>query len=163
MDREFIPVENGFEDARVGDLMTGSVATVTESDTVADAARKMQECDCGALPVVDEHFKPVGIITDRDIALRIAPRALNAKRVRVSECMTGGVIHCEVTDHVDRCLRLMAANQVRRIPVVNEEGTLAGILSQADLARHADAHAGRGERRSVASMLSAVSEPALTH
>ena len=160
---EFIPVGSGFEEARVGDLMTGSVATVTEADTVADAARKMQECDCGSLPVVDDHFRPVGMITDRDIALGIAPRSLNAKRVKVRDCMTEGVVLCELTDHVDRCLRLMATNQVRRLPVVNEEGTLAGIVSQADLARHAESHAGRGERRSVASMVSAISEPVAAH
>lgn len=160
---EFIPVGNGFEDSKVGDVMTGSVATVTEVDTVADAARKMLESDCGSLPVVDGQFHPVGMITDRDIALGIAPRALNARQVRVRDCMTDGVILCEVNDHVDKCLRLMATNQVRRLPVVNEDGTLAGIVSQADLARHAESHAGKGERRSIASMVSAISEPCDAH
>ena len=75
MDRdEFIPVGSGFEDARAGDLMTSPVASVLETDSLADAAVKMREADCGALPVVDEQHHPIGMITDRDIALHVAPR-----------------------------------------------------------------------------------------
>ena len=73
--------------------------------------------------------------------------------------MTENVVSCDLADHVDRCLRLMARNQVRRLPVVDDAGVLAGIISQADLARHAEDHAGKGERRSVASMVGAISEP----
>jgi CBS domain-containing protein len=162
MDRdEFIPVGSGFEDARAGDLMTSPVASVLGTDSLADAAVKMREADCGALPVVDEQHHPIGMITDRDIALHVAPRGLDAKRVHVKDCMTENVVSCGLTDHVDRCLRLMARNQVRRLPVVDDAGLLTGIISQADLARHAEEHAGKGERRSVAAMVGAISEPAV--
>jgi CBS domain-containing protein len=160
MDRdEFIPVGSGFEDARASNLMTAPVAAILATENLADAAKRMRESDCGSLPVVDEQGRPIGMITDRDIALHIAPRGLNAKRVLVRECMTENVVSCELDDHADRCLRLMATNQVRRLPVVNAEGILTGIISQADLARHAEHHAGRGERRSVAAMVCAISEP----
>ena len=67
MDRdEFIPVGSGFEDARAGDLMSSPVASVLATDSLAAAAVKMREADCGALPVVDEQHHPIGMITDRD-------------------------------------------------------------------------------------------------
>ena len=82
MDRdEFIPVGSSFEDARAGDLMSSPVASVLATDSLAAAAVKMREADCGALPVVDEQHHPIGMITDRDIALHVAPLGLNAKRV----------------------------------------------------------------------------------
>jgi CBS domain-containing protein len=159
MDRdEFDCVGDGFQGALAADVMTAPVASVGAEASLADAAKKMKEHDCGSLPVIDAQGHPVGMITDRDIALHVAPRGLNAKRVPVSDCMTENVISCDLGDHADRCLRLMARNQVRRIPVVDDAGVLKGIIAQADLARHAEEHAGKGERRSVSSMVSAISE-----
>jgi CBS domain-containing protein len=144
---------------RAAELMTEDVATVTPADSVSEAAVLMQECDCGSLPVVGRGGRPIGVITDRDIALFIAPRSLNASRVAVRECMTDEVVTAHVEDPIDECLQTMARHQVRRLPVVDDDGTLVGIISQADLARHADSHPGDGERRSVAKMVSKVSRP----
>jgi CBS domain-containing protein len=156
---DFLDRESGFEDTRVRALMTDMVATATPDDTLADAARLMQECDCGALPVVDDEFRPVGMITDRDIALGLARRSKPAARVSVQECMTEDVATCRATDPVEVCLAVMADHQVRRVPVVDDDGVLIGIVSQSDLARHAQAHAGKGERREVTRVISAISEP----
>jgi CBS domain-containing protein/uncharacterized protein (DUF2267 family) len=145
--------------ARASELMTEGVITVKPDDSVAIAACRMHEFDCGSLPVVEENGRPVGVITDRDIALFIAPRGLNAEHVQVVQCMTDQIVTCRVDDSVERCLSLMARHQIRRLPVVNEGDRLVGILSQADLARHAQAHSGHGERRQLANLLSAISEP----
>jgi CBS domain-containing protein len=153
--------ESGFHD-RVADLMTEAVVTTSPGETLASAAQRMLDSDCGSLPVIDSDGRAVGVITDRDIAMFIAPRGLDATTVQVRECMSEDLVTCDMGDPVDRCLQRMADNQVRRIPVVDKRGYLVGILTQADLARHADAHRGNGERRSVASLVSAISEPCAT-
>jgi CBS domain-containing protein len=153
------PDLTGFGSECAGDLMTEGVAVVTADESVAEAARLMAEYDCGSLPVVDEWSRPIGFLTDRDIALFIAPRSLDAGAVRVRECMSEDVVACNVHDPLEQCLEVMARNQIRRLPVLNDDGSLAGIISQADLARDASAHAGTGRRRMVASMVSAISEP----
>jgi len=148
-----------FRNERVGDLMTTVVATASPAETVSVAARRMQESDCGSLPVVDTEGRPIGMITDRDIALFIAGKALDATSVDVRECMTEDIVACREDATLDYCLELMARYQVRRLPVVNAGGILVGIISQADFALDAEANTGRGKRRSVAHMVSAVSEP----
>jgi CBS domain-containing protein/uncharacterized protein (DUF2267 family) len=150
---------NAFSDMRVSELMTSDVQTVSPATSVAEAARKMRDFDCGSLPVIDEGRRPIGIITDRDIAISVAARSLEADQVPVGKCMTDRVATCSTDETVTQCLERMGRNQVRRMPVVNNAGRLVGIISQADLARHADAHPGSGERRSVASTVSEISEP----
>jgi CBS domain-containing protein len=149
----------GFGRERVGRVMTGAVATVRPTDKVQSAARLMEELDCGSLPVVDASGRPVGMITDRDIALHIAGRGLDSSEVDVRECMTEEVVSCPEDATIEDCLGLMSRRQVRRIPIVNPDGTLVGIVSQADFALDAAADSGSGKRRLVASMVSAVSEP----
>jgi CBS domain-containing protein len=144
---------------RVGDVMMGDVCTIHFSDSVENAARAMVRRDCGALPVVDDNGRLIGMITDRDIVTRIVARGLDPRRARVDECMSDRVFACYEEDLIESSLWLMSRHQVRRIPVVDDHDRVVGIVSQADLARHAGAFPGRGERRSFADMMCAISEP----
>jgi CBS-domain-containing membrane protein len=146
-------------DACAGDVMTRNVMTIHPDDTVEHAARLMADCDCGALPVTDSNRKFIGMITDRDIALRVAGRGLDARRARVHEVMTHEAFACHINDSIEDCMQQMSRHQVRRMPILYDDNRLAGIISQGDLARHAGAYQGQGERRAMADMLYAVSEP----
>lgn len=143
---------------RAGNVMTKSVVCVSPSDTVKRAARLMGECDCGSLPVVDRNGRLIGMITDRDIAIRVVGRGMDS-RAHVYDCMTDEAFACNEYDSVEDCLRLMAHHQIRRLPIVNNYGHVIGIVSQGDLAIHAAENSNNGERRAVANMLSEVSEP----
>jgi CBS-domain-containing membrane protein len=146
---------------RAGDVMTGDVCTIHFSDSVENAARAMVRRDCGALPVVNDNGRLIGMITDRDIVTRVVARGLDTRRARVDECMSDRVFACYEDDLIESCLWLMSRHQVRRIPVVDDRDRVVGIVSQADLARHAGAFPGRGERRAFADVVCAISEPTL--
>ena len=110
----------------VKDVMTAQVVTAKPSTTVAEIARMMSEIDSGAVPVV-------GLITDRDIVLRVVARdgALNTP---ASEVMSDGVVSCKEDDNVADAAAKMGNEQVRRLVVYNEAGRLAGIVSLGDIA-----------------------------
>jgi CBS domain-containing protein len=119
----------------------------------------MEECDCGALPVVGDNGVLVGMVTDRDIVIRVVARGRDVRNAIVADCMTERVFACYANESVAECMRQMAHHQVRRMPIVDDRGRLVGILAQADLARHAGRHPVAEERRSVAHVVGAVSEP----
>jgi CBS domain-containing protein len=144
---------------RAGDVMTSDVCTIHFSDSVENAARAMIRRDCGALPVVDDSGRLIGMVTDRDIVMRIVARGLDPRRARVDECMSDRVFACYEDDLIESCMWLMSRHQVRRIPVVDDRDRVVGVISQADLARHAGAFPGHGERRAFADVMCAVSEP----
>ena len=116
----------------VKDVMTAQVVTAKPSTTVAEIARMMSEIDSGAVPVVEDD-KVVGLITDRDIVLRVVARdgALNTP---ASEVMSDGVVSCKEDDNVADAAAKMGNEQVRRLVVYNEAGRLAGIVSLGDIA-----------------------------
>jgi CBS domain-containing protein len=147
---------------RAGDVMTRNVVTVHPNDTVERAARLMSEFNCGALPVVDGGGRLIGMVTDRDLTIRIAGRGKDVRRARVDECMTHESFACHANDSLKDCMRQMSRHQIRRLPIVNDRYQVIGIVSQADLARHARAYQGRGERRAMADVLCAISEPTYT-
>jgi CBS domain-containing protein len=151
--------QHDIDDVRALDLMTRNVVTIRPNDTVERAARLMGDCDCGALPVTDTSGRLIGMVTDRDIAVRVAGRGIDPQQARVNECMTDETFACHANDSIKECMRQMARHQIRRLPVVNNRNQLVGIVSQADLARHAGAYQGRGERRAMADTLCSVSEP----
>lgn len=144
---------------RAGDVMTSDVCTIHFSDSVENAARAMVRRDCGALPVVDDSGRLIGMVTDRDIVTRIVARGLDPRRARVDECMSDRVFACYEDDLIESCMWLMSRHQVRRIPVVDDRDRVVGVVSQADLARHAGAFPEHGERRAFADVICAVSEP----
>jgi CBS domain-containing protein len=144
---------------RAGDLMSRHLLTVHPNDRVGHAARLMRDWDCGALPVVDWSGRLLGMVTDRDIAVRLVALEADARNAAVSDCMTREAIACHAEDSIRQCMRQMSRHQIRRLPIVNNQNQVVGMLSQSDLARHAGNYPGRGERRALANVMCAVSEP----
>jgi CBS domain-containing protein len=144
---------------RVHEVMSQRVASVHPGDPVTYAARVMRDEDCGALPVVDRSGRIVGMVTDRDIACRVVADGEDLRHARVGDCMTDEVFACHFDSPIHECMGMMAHHQVRRVPVVDDYNRVVGIVSQGDLALHAARHASSGERRAVADVVSAVSEP----
>ena len=125
---------------KVQDIMTGEPRSVTPDSTAREAAQLMKEINAGVIPVVESTSskKLVGVITDRDIAMRIVAEGKDAD-CRVSEVMSAGDLKtCAPADDVDRVMETMSREQVRRIPIVDERGSLVGIVAQADIVRKAD-------------------------
>lgn len=116
----------------VSEVMTAQVATATPRTTVAEIARTMAEVESGAVPVTDDG-KVVGLITDRDIVLRVVAEGMGLD-TPVAEVMTEGVETCLEDDNVADATAKMGAKQIRRLVVLNADGKLAGILSLGDVA-----------------------------
>jgi CBS domain-containing protein len=108
---------------------------VTAQMKVREAARLMDEEDVGSLPVVDEGERLIGIVTDRDVAVRVVGRGLDADNTPVVEVATRDVVAVTPDHDLDDALRVMAKEQVRRVPVVMNENQLVGMLAQADVAK----------------------------
>jgi CBS domain-containing protein len=150
------------EEIRVHELMTRRVTGAHPATSIERAVRLMDECDCGALPVVGDNGVLVGMVTDRDIALRIIGRGRDARGAIVADCMTERVFACYAEESVAECMRQMAHHQVRRMPIVDDRGRLVGIVAQGDLARHAARHPVAEERRALTEVVGALSEPSHT-
>jgi CBS domain-containing protein len=144
---------------RAADVMSTNVVRVHPDDSLQHAARMMAGYDCGALPVVDRNNRLIGMITDRDIAVRGVADMRDAGRMPVGSVMTDEAFACHAGDSLYDCMRAMARHQVRRIPIVDGRDRVVGIVSQADIAQHAGDLPGHGERRAVADVVCAVSEP----
>ena len=119
---------------KISDIMTKDPATVSPETAVRDAARIMQREDTGIVPVVDKGTrKLVGVITDRDIAIRVVAEGRDGS-TSVSDAMSKGqLVTVQADSNVDEAMDRMADEQVRRIPIVDDRGTLLGIVSQADI------------------------------
>lgn len=122
------------------DIMTTDPACVTPSTTVSEAARIMKEHDVGMLPVVEStgSDRLVGVVTDRDIAMRHVAEGHDSSDCPVREAMTRDVTTCSPDDDLKDVMNAMTTEQVRRIPIVDERGSLVGVVAQADVAREAD-------------------------
>jgi CBS domain-containing protein len=118
----------------VKDIMTRIVFTVSPDSTVENAAQVMKQNDVGLLPVEDDNREIRGVVTDRDITLRVTAEGLNPKETRVGQIMTARSIYCfEDEDMEDACLK-MTDTGMRRILVYDRAHSLAGILSLDDVA-----------------------------
>lgn len=116
------------------DVMTPNPKTVHEGDSLQQVARLMKEMDAGVVPVTDTGNKIIGLVTDRDIVVRVVADGKNPADVNVSNVMSRD-LHCvREDDSIDDVHRLMRDHQVRRIPVVNERDEIVGIVAQADIA-----------------------------
>jgi CBS domain-containing protein len=135
----------------VEDLMTQRAACVRVDDNLATAAQRMWDQDCGALPVVTDDSKVVGMITDRDICMATWSRGSAPGHIRVGEAMSRDPVSCFGRDSISHAEAVLRTNQVRRVPVTDEEGHLRGILSLADLAKAADSHPIPGTRDGLSS------------
>jgi CBS domain-containing protein len=116
---------------RVQDVMTSDPVTVSRSDSIVAAARLMESADVGSVPVVDGGT-PVGIVTDRDIAIRVVAQGKDPNSTTVDEIATNQPYYASPDQPLDEALELMAYRKVRRVPVV-EDGVLVGMLAQADV------------------------------
>ncbi len=116
------------------DIMSKNPRTVTPEATVREAARLMQEEDVGIVPVVDQD-RLVGLITDRDIAIRVVAEGRSDARVR--EVMSENPKSMRPSDDVNDVLEMMGREKVRRVPITDDRGALVGIVAQADIVREA--------------------------
>lgn len=116
-------------------VMTRAVCTCSPGDTLNRAAQIMWENDCGALPVIDEQRRVVGVITDRDVCMACYTQGLSLGAMAVSSAMSKELHSCLPTDTVADVERLMQKKQIRRVPVVDAAGELLGIITLGDLAR----------------------------
>ncbi len=125
---------------KVKDIMTADPVSVTPETPLREAARMMKQHNVGIIPVVERQgsARLVGVITDRDIAVRCVAEGHDSSKCPVREAMTTGVATAREDDDVDSVMSLMGSEQVRRIPIVDERGGLVGIVAQADIVRQAD-------------------------
>lgn len=148
---------------RVEDIMSTHVVGCRADDRLNKAAQIMWEHDCGSVPVVDEGSRVVGIITDRDMCMAAYTQGKSLIEIPVSSACSHEVQTCSRSDTITRAEELMTRAQVRRLPVVDDAGVLAGMLSMSDLAHHLKpaSHAENNtlRPRELATVLEAVSRP----
>ncbi len=121
---------------QVRDLMSEDPVVCSPEDRVRDVAGLMAKHDCGEIPVLDVGGKPIGVLTDRDIVCRVIARS-RAIDTAVREVMSSPAVTVTPDTMIDACCRIMEINQVRRLPVVDDDGCCCGMLAQADIALHA--------------------------
>jgi CBS domain-containing protein len=121
---------------QIRDLMTENPSTCESSTPVVEAAKVMAREDVGPIPVV-ESGRLTGLVTDRDLVVRVLAEGRDPQRTTVGEIATGEVVSISPDASLDEALKVLASNQVRRLPVVDGD-RLVGIVAQADVARHAD-------------------------
>ena len=124
---------------KVSEVMTRTAKAIWLTESLADAARLMWDNDCGVLPVIKDGRKVIGMITDRDICMAVAMRDTNPSSISVEEVMSGQVYSVNGDDDIDQALTGMQEHKVRRLPVLNAEGDLEGIVSMNDIVLHAKA------------------------
>jgi CBS domain-containing protein len=142
---------------RVREIMSSPVHTCSAQDTLDKAARLLWVNDCGILPVVDKNGRVGAAITDRDICMGAYTRGGRLADLRVADSMSRRLITCKPDDDLTVAAQLMSEHRVRRLPVVDEQGKLCGVLSLNDLARAAPKNAAVGGL--ALQTLTAVCEP----
>jgi len=128
---------------KVQDVMTSEVKSCRPETNLAAAAVMMLDYDCGALPVVNNENKVIGIITDRDIAIAAATKGRLASEILVGEVISRKVFSATLDEDIHMALKTMRHGKIRRLPVVNRDGMLQGILSFNDIALRAEEEEGR--------------------
>jgi len=141
----------------VRDVMTANPACCTPTTSLRDVARLMAENDCGEIPVVDDEVQrhPIGVVTDRDIVIRTLAVGRDPMACSAGDAMTTPAVTTRPDCSLEDCRELMEAHQIRRVPVVDEEGRLCGIVAQADIAQ-------RSSKREIGELVKEVSQPGPT-
>jgi CBS domain-containing protein len=121
---------------KCNEVMTKNPVCCQPNDMVAEAAKLMKSENIGSIPVIENEQtkKLVGIVTDRDLTLKIVAEGLDAKSTKVDVVMTRKVVTCLASDDLQKALDAMAEHQLRRIPVVDNDNKILGIIAQADVA-----------------------------
>src|SRR6266511_2413681 len=122
---------------KIRELMTENPRTVSPDDTIQNAAKIMRDEDTGVVPITERDKTVAGVITDRDIAIRAVAEGRDGS-TSVRDIASKDIVTIDPQQDLDEALQLMAKHQIRRLPVVEEDGRLVGIVSQADVARHGD-------------------------
>lgn len=135
---------------QVQQIMSKEVHVADPNMTIRDAARRMRADNVGSLPV-GEKDRLIGMVTDRDIVMRAVAEERSPGNTTVREVMSEGVCYCFEDDNVEQAAQVMALHQVRRLPVVNRDKRLVGIVALADL--------GRSEQEPAKAALKGISEP----
>ena len=139
---------------RIKDVMTPQAEVISPDATTEDAAALMKTLDIGVLPVCDEEGL-VGILTDRDLVVRVLAATRDPKAMLVGEAMTPSVVYCFDDDDLEHAAAVMAGEQIRRLPVLNKNRKLVGIVSVGDIAVNTQDHQLTGK------VLEDVSQPSL--
>jgi CBS domain-containing protein len=135
------------------DIMTRNVEVVNGNASLKEAATKMKKLDVGLIPVCDgDRLK--GLLTDRDITIRATADGRDPSKTKVNEVMSTDIAYCLEDQAVDEAVILMEARQIRRLPILNQDKQLVGIVSLADIAVHV------GDRDLTGETLEEISEPA---
>ena len=120
----------------IRDAMTSNPCSIDVGQSVAYAAKMMRDEDVGLAPIV-EGDRLIGTLTDRDIAIRVVAEGRDPDATKVEDVASKDLVTIDPQQDLSEALRLMASHQVRRLPVVEEDGKLVGVLAQADVAQHA--------------------------
>jgi CBS domain-containing protein len=137
---------------KIAEVMTGRPRAVTPDTPVREAARLMEAEDIGLVPIVDSGTRLVGVVTDRDVALRVVGRGLDPDTTSVAQVASTDLVALTPEHDLDEALALMAREQVRRLPIIAREEELVGMLSQADIAR-------ASKEKSTGEVVEAISRP----
>jgi CBS domain-containing protein len=139
---------------KCSEVMTKNPVCCLPNDMTADVADLMKSGNIGSIPVIENEQtkKLVGIVTDRDLALKIVAKGLDAKSTKVETVMTRKVVTCLAGDDLQKALDAMAEHQLRRMPVVDTDNKIVGIIAQADVATRVD------QREKTAEMVKEISQ-----
>jgi CBS domain-containing protein len=136
---------------KVQDVMTADVSFVGPDNSIQEIARKMRDGDIGSVPVV-ENDRLVGMVTDRDVVVRAIAEGGDVRTKTARDAMSPGVLYCFSDESVETVLENMGGQQIRRLPVVNRDKRLVGVVSLGDLALS-------GKRKAAGEALQEISQP----
>jgi CBS domain-containing protein len=122
---------------RARDIMTPDPACCSPTTTLDEVAKLMAHNDCGEIPVVGPSDQIVGVVTDRDIVCRVVAEGKNPTAYTAESCMSGSVVTVRADMPLEQVVNTMEEHQIRRVPVVDENDSCIGIISQADVSRTA--------------------------
>ena len=136
--------------------MTKKPVCCLPTDVISKVAQQMKKEDVGSIPVVDSDKKKklIGIVTDRDLAMQVLAKGRDPKSTTVADVMTGKVFTCFADDDIQKAVATMSKHQLRRIPVVDKDLKIIGIISQADVATRVNKR-----KKKLASMVKKISQP----
>jgi CBS domain-containing protein len=141
---------------QIREIMTREVDVVAPNASIRDAAAKMKELDVGAIPVCDGQ-KLSGLVTDRDITVRAVAEGRDPSKTRVSDVMSSEIAYCFEDDPVEQAAKLMESKQIRRLPILDRNKQLAGIISLGDISVRTE---GSRQKDLAGEALEEISEPA---
>jgi len=136
---------------RIQDVMTAEVSFVRPDTPILEIARKMRDGDIGATPVVEDE-RLIGMVTDRDVVVRVVAEGGDVRTATARDAMSPGILYCFVDESVEAVLENMGDQQIRRLPVVDRQKRLVGVVSLGDLALS-------GKRKAAGEALQEISQP----